>query len=103
MRVKTISFIWIILFLNETMAGPYSFRTVNGKNELVIDDDYLESKKEMELRKLKEAELKKLKAKRKKRRQRKLRKKRRKLKIKSNKYHRFSILLFGLKIPCVLL
>jgi hypothetical protein len=96
MKVKTTSLLLILMILNDIFAGPYSFQTLNGKNELVIDDDYLESKKEMEIRKLKESQLKALKKKRKKIRMRKLKKKKRKAKIKRKDLLFLCILLYSL-------
>jgi hypothetical protein len=84
MTLKIVAYVWILALISEINAGPYAFRTVNGKNELVIDEDYLESKKEMEIRKMKEAELKRLKKRRKNRARRLARKKRRKRRLKSN-------------------
>lgn len=82
--MKIFSIVWIMALILEINAGPYSFRSVNGRNELVIDQDYLESKKEIEIRKLKAAELKKLKKIRLKRERKLKRKKRKARKLKRN-------------------
>lgn len=86
MKLKRTAFIWILALIMEINAGPYSFRTVAGKNELVIDENYLESKKEVEMRKMKQRELRRLKKLRKTRAKKRARRKRRRRKLKRKKH-----------------
>ena len=104
MNLKIFSTVWIFALILEINAGPYSFRSVNGKNELIIDKDYLESKKEVEIRKLKATELRKLKNIRLKRERKKKRKKRKARKLRSKKYlqNKIKSLLYDLMIFCIL-
>ena len=49
MNRKSKAIFLILLFVLDLNAGPYKFKSENGKNFLVIDEDYLKSKKEEEI------------------------------------------------------